>query len=124
MFQLTEEEVDHMVSQNAIPSKQRFGGFLPLVFSEQGVAMLSGMLRSKRAVQVNIAIMRAFVNLRQILASHADLARKLEELEAKYDGQFQVVFEAIRQLMEPPEEDPKPKIGFHVREGKPNPLKC
>jgi hypothetical protein len=77
--------------------------------------MLSSVLRSKRAVQVNIEIMRAFVRLRKILASHADLARKLEALEKKYDSQFKVVFDAIRQLMTPPESSRK-KIGFQVKE--------
>ena len=79
--------------------------------------MLSSVLRSDRAVQVNIEIMRAFVRLRRILASHADLARKLAALERKYDGQFRVVFEAIRQLMAPPEPT-RSKIGFRVKEGK------
>ena len=77
--------------------------------------MLSSVLRSKRAIQANIEIMRAFVRLRRILASHAELARKLEELEKKYDSQFKVVFDAIRQLMAPPEKPPK-KIGFQLRE--------
>jgi hypothetical protein len=82
-----------------------------LVFTEQGVAMLSSVLRSKRAVQANIAIMRTFVKLRELMSTHKDLARKLEELENKYDGQFQVVFEAIRQLIAV-EEKPKTKIGY------------
>ncbi len=90
--------------------------YLPYAFTEQGVAMLSSVLRSPRAVQVNIAIMRAFVRLRELLLSNADLARKLSELEAKYDSQFKVVFEAIRQLMAPPPSPPKPPIGFHVKE--------
>lgn len=80
--------------------------------------MLSSVLRSKRAVQVNIAIMRAFVRLRELLATHKDLARKLEELEKKYDKQFAVVFEAIKQLMTPPEPPPKRRIGFGVEEPK------
>ena len=83
----------------------------PYAFSEQGVAMLSSVLRSHRAIQVNIEIMRAFIRLRQMLASHAELARKLAALEKKYDAQFKQVFEAIRQLMAPPE--PKRRaIGF------------
>ncbi len=111
LFILTEKEVTNLRSQFATSS---WGGhrYAPMAFTEQGVAMLSSVLRSKRAVQVNIAIMRAFVKLRQMLASNAELARKLEELEAKYDGQFQVVFEAIRQLMEAPEETPKRITGF------------
>jgi hypothetical protein len=88
-------------------------------FTEEGIAMLSSVLRSGRAVRVNVEIMRAFVRLRQILASHADLARKLEALEGKYDAQFKVVFDAIRQLMQKPKPEPEPpkrKIGFHVSE--------
>ena len=81
------------------------------VFTEQGVAMLSSVLNSDRAILVNVAIMRAFVRLRQMLASNAELARKLEELEEKYDDQFKIVFEAIRQLMAPPEKT-KRQIGF------------
>ena len=87
----------------------------PYAFTEEGIAMLLSVLNSPRAIKVNIEIMRAFVRLRKILASHADLARKLEELEKKYDSQFRVVFEAIRQLMAAPEKQPK-KIGFHLRE--------
>lgn len=98
-------------------SKRGRGGrrYAPYAFTEQGVAMLSGVLRSPRAVQANIAIMRAFVRLRQMLAAHADLARHLEELEDKYDKQFRMVFEAMRELATSPEPPPK-RIGFHVRE--------
>jgi len=116
MFQLTDEEVDIMVSQNVTPSRKYLGGSLPYVFTEQGVAMLSGILNSKRAVQVNIAIMRAFVKLRQILSTHKELAHKLDALERKvemHDSEIQSVFEAIRQLMEPLPEKPKSRIGFH-----------
>jgi len=81
-----------------------------MAFTEEGVAMLSSVLRSPRAVQVNVAIMRAFVRLRQMLMSNADLARKLIALE--YDGQFKIVFEAIRELMDGPQPPPKPRIGF------------
>jgi hypothetical protein len=84
---------------------------------EQGVAMLSGVLNSRRAVEVNIAIMRAFVRLREMLATHKDLARKLEEMEKKYDEQFRIVFQAIRRLMEPPPPPPRRKIGFRAGEG-------
>jgi len=83
----------------------------PYAFTEQGVAMLSSVLRSKRAIQVNVEIMRAFVRLRQMLASHADLARKLDALEKKYDAQFKVVFDAIRELMTPPKPNRR-RIGF------------
>lgn len=117
MFQVTAEEFQNLKSHFVTSS---WGGIRkrPHAFTEQGVAMLSSVLRSKRAVQVNIAIMRAFVRLRELLATHKDLARKLEELEKKYDKQFAVVFEAIRQLMTPPEPPPKRRIGFRVEEPK------
>jgi hypothetical protein len=86
--------------------------YAPFAFTEQGVAMLSSVLRSARAVQVNIEIMRAFVRLRVILQGNAELARKLEEIEAKYDAQFSLVFDAIRKLMTPPSAPPKKRIGF------------
>jgi hypothetical protein len=116
MFELSAAEVDDLVSQSVIPRRGKLGGAVPMAFTEQGVAMLSSVLRSKRAVQVNISIMRAFVRLRELLLSHADLARKLEALEKKYDGQFRLVFDAIRQLMEPPDAGSGKEIGFHVRE--------
>ena len=100
-----------------VTSSSGYGGrrFLPFAFTEQGVAMLSGVLRSPRAVRVNIEILRAFVRLRQLLASNAELARRLEAMEKKYDGQFRVVFEAIRQLMATPVADePRKEIGFHT----------
>jgi len=117
MFQLSREELDFMVSQNVTPSRKRFGGYLPYAFTEQGVAMLSGVLHSKRAVQVNIAIMRAFVKLRNILGAHKELAYKLKELEdriEKHDTEIQSIFDAIRQLMAPPPEPLKKRIGFHA----------
>jgi hypothetical protein len=98
MFQLNTSEAEQLVSQNVIRHKKYFGGSLPYAFTEQGVAMLSSVLNSERAIKVNIEIMRAFVRLRQILASHADLARKLQALEKKYDTQFRVVFDAIREV--------------------------
>ena len=115
MFPLTAAEAKVLVSQTVIPHKKFFGGALPFAFTEQGVAMLSSVLNSRRAIEVNIMIMRTFVKLREMMSSHKDLARKLAELEKKYDGQFQVVFEAIRQLIEV-EEKPKRKIGFIARE--------
>jgi hypothetical protein len=95
----------------------RWGGrrYLPYAFTEQGVAMLSGILHSRRAVQVNIAIMRTFVQLRRLLVSNAELARKLEALEKKHDARFKIVFDALRELMTPPEPKQR-KIGFLVRE--------
>ncbi|UCH45282.1 MAG: ORF6N domain-containing protein [Nitrospiraceae bacterium] len=115
MFRLKASEVESLVSQNVIPHKKYFGGSLPYAFTEQGVAMLSGILNSDRAIQVNIAIMRTFVRLRWMIASHKDLARKLSSLERKYDSQFRIVFEAIKELMAPPAKK-KRKIGFN-REG-------
>jgi hypothetical protein len=94
MFQLTREEASFLRSQ-IVTLESRQIRYLPYAFTEQGVAMLSSVLRSERAVRVNIEIMRAFVQLRQILSSHADLARKLAALEKKYDAQFKVVFDAI-----------------------------
>ena len=116
MFELTEEEIGLLVSQNVIPTRGKFGGAAPMAFTEQGVAMLSSVLRSSRAVQVNIAIMRAFVRLRELLLSNVDLARKLTDLERKYDTQFKVVFDAIRQLMTPSPTKPRRPIGFHVKD--------
>ncbi|MBI5602727.1 MAG: ORF6N domain-containing protein [Deltaproteobacteria bacterium] len=89
--------------------------YLPYAFTENGVAMLSSILNSKRAIHVNIQIMRTFTRLREILSTHEDLRRKIEQMEKKYDGQFRVVFEAIRQLMAPPKIT-KRKIGFHLKE--------
>jgi len=113
MFELSAKEVQMLVSQNVIPGLGKLGGAIPMAFTEQGVAMLSGVLRSARAIQVNIAVMRAFVRLRQMLASHADLAHKLEEMEQKYDGQFRLVFDAIRRLMTPSAK-PARELGFHT----------
>jgi hypothetical protein len=114
MFRLTREEVMRM-SQSVTSSTLKFSKSV-FVFTEQGVAMLSSVLRSPRAIQANIGIMRAFVALRRMLSSHMDLARKLVELEKKYDKQFQIVFDAIRELMSEPEPVQKKQIGFHVRE--------
>lgn len=112
MFQLTGREAESLKSQ-FVTSKTGRGGrrYRPLAFTEQGVAMLSSVLRSKRAVQVNIAIMRAFVKLREMLASHRDLARRLDEMEQRCDAHFKTVFDAIRRLMQPPQK-PRRRIGF------------
>ena len=116
MFQMSKEEYELLRSQIVISKKGRGGRrYLPYVFTEQGVAMLSSVLRSERAVQVNIEIMRAFVRLRELVATHKDLARKLEALEKRYDAQFKVVFAAIRELMAPPTPKTR-KIGFLVKE--------
>ena len=111
MFQLNPEEFANLKSQIGISS---WGGVrtAPYAFTEQGVAMLSSVLHSTRAIQVNIEIMRAFVRLRQMLSSNAELSRKLATLEKKYDIQFKAVFEAIRELMSPLEPKRKRPIGF------------
>ena len=116
VFQLTRQEVTNLKSQFVISS---WGGkrTMPYAFTEQGVAMLSSVLHSPRAVRVNVEIMRTFVRLRQMLASHVELARKLAELEKKYDDQFRAVFEAIQELMQPP-EPPRKRIGFGVAESR------
>ena len=115
MFQLNDEEFSDLKSQIV---RSSWGGrrTAPYAFTEQGVAMLSSVLRSPQAVQVNIEIMRAFVRLRSMLESNTELARKLANLERKYDKQFNIVFDAIRQIMKP---DPPPKrrqIGFHAHD--------
>ena len=115
MFQLNDQEIDSMVSQNAIPSRKHLGGYNPYVFTEQGVAMLSTVLNSDRAIEVNIQIMRAFVKLREMLSSNKELAHKLTLLEnriEKHDGEIKAIFNAIRQLMVPPETKSKKPIGF------------
>jgi hypothetical protein len=140
MFQLTLEETDIVLKSQIVTScdkkshnllsyrtnlrsqfvtsssKEAWGGrrYRPYAFTEQGIAMLSSVLNSPRAIAVNIEIMRAFVRLRQLIASHADLARKLAALEKKYDAQFKIVFDAIRELMTPiTPADKKREIGFH-----------
>jgi ORF6N domain-containing protein len=111
MFQVNSREVAALVSQNVIPSTRALGGSLPYAFTEQGVAMLSSVLNSDRAVRVNIAIMRAFVRVREMVSSYKDLMARIDEMEGKYDEQFQVVFTAIKKLMQPPPL-PKRRIGF------------
>ena len=113
MIKLTEEEVKFMVSHFVTPSKQALGGHLPYAFTEQGIAMLSSVLKSKRAIQVNIQIMRTFTKLRQMLSSHKELKEKIKEMEKKYDKQFQIVFDAIKRLIES-EYKPQEKVGFRV----------
>lgn len=114
MFRLTPEEAETLVSQNVIPTRRSLGGFLPYVFTQEGVAMLSSVLTSARAIQVNLAIMRAFVQLRRYAASHKILAQKLQTLERKYDAhddEIQAIFKAIKKLIDPPGK-PKRRIGF------------
>ena len=114
MFQLTKKEADLLVSQIVIPSKQSLGGYLPYVFTQEGVAMLSSVLRSKRAIQVNVAIMRAFVRLRQILESNEELNRKFAAVVRKlgeHDKYFKVVFDELEKLSNP-RTPPHRQIGF------------
>lgn len=111
MFELTFLEIESLVSQNVIPTKGRLGGAVPLAFTEQGVAMLSSVLRSKEALHVNISIMRAFVQMRQLLENNKEMNEKLKELENKYDQQFKVVFDTFRNLIHY-KTKPRERIGF------------
>ena len=132
MFQLTAEEFAALRCQTGIleqhenlrsqfvtlkAGRGKHRKYRPYAFTEQGVAMLSSVLNSKRAIEVNVQIMRTFVKLREMIASHKDLGKRLDELEKKYDRQFAVVFDAIRELMTPPYED-KRKIGFLAKESR------
>lgn len=113
MFQLTPEEFDCLRSQNATSNVGRGGRrSLPFVFTEHGAIMAANILSSQRAIGASVTVVRAFVRLRQMLASHADLARKLEDLEKRYDSHFKQVFAAIRALMESPEDSPGKRIGY------------
>lgn len=114
MFQLRLDECIALRSHSVTSNGRGGRRYRPYVFTEQGIAMLSGVLRSDRAVRVNIEIMRAFVRLRTMLGGHADLARRLDDLEQKYDTQFRVVFDAIRALMKVP-DPPKRRIGFQTK---------
>jgi len=116
MFELSETEIELMVSQNVIPSKKHLGGASPFAFTEQGVAMLSSVLRSDKAIDTNIAIIRAFIALRHASHTYAELSQKITELEAKYDAEIADIHEALTQLA-PPDKDPdswenRPRIGF------------
>ncbi|MDD5770809.1 MAG: ORF6N domain-containing protein [Candidatus Omnitrophica bacterium] len=117
MFQLTKNEFKNLICQFGTSS---WGGTrkLPLAFTEQGIAMLSGILHSKMAVQVNIQIMRAFIQFKRILLTNTGLRRKIEGMEKKYDKQFAIIFQIIKQLLEPPPLKLKPQIGFHAHIGK------
>lgn len=115
MFLLNEPEIEELVSQNVIPNKRILGGAIPMAFTEQGVAMLSSVLRSKKAIDVNIAIMRTFVHVRRMLQNNRDLERKVNSLEEKYDEQFQIVFNAIKKLIEK-KNTPRRPIGFKSNE--------
>ncbi len=115
MFQLSQDDYDSLRRHFGTLKRGEHSKYLPYVFTEQGVAMLSSVLNSKRAVQVNIQIMRAFVRLREMISSNKELAKRLDELEKKYDSQFRVVFDAIRALVAVPAPKEK-KIGFLVKE--------
>jgi len=117
MIQLSKEEYEFLRSQFGALKRGQHSKYLPYAFTEQGVAMLSSVLNSERAIKVNIEIMRSFVRLRQMLSSNAELARKLAALEKKYDVQFKAVFDAIRQLMTPPAHKRR-QIGFHEKKAK------
>lgn len=121
MFPLSDKELDQMVSQNVIPSKSHLGGAVPFAFTEQGVSMLSSVLRSPKAIQVNISIMRAFVLTRQYALTHQELTVKLGELEERYDRQFDDIYEAINYLLKKDNLDmaqrERPQIGFRTNDG-------
>jgi len=113
MFKLSREEYKVLRCQTGTLKRGRHAKYLPYAFSEQGIAMLSSVLNSKRAILVNIQIIRTFTKLRKLLMSHEDLKRKIIAMEEKYDSQFKIVFDAIRELLTPPEK-PKRRIGFHA----------
>ena len=118
MFQLTAKEVREMVSQNAIPSKQHLGGYLPYAFTEHGVLMLANVLKSEQAIKMSIRIIEIFVKLREVLLTHKDILLKLEKLErraVKQDGDIKLIFEYLRELFNPKTE-PLPRIGFKRKE--------
>lgn len=120
MFELTEKEIEKMVSHFVIPSKSKFGGAKPMAFTEQGVAMLSGVLKSNVAIEVNIAIMRAFVVLRQYALSHKDLTEKLKKIERKYNKQFKDVYEALNYLLtkdrQETNQQQRNRIGYKINQ--------
>ena len=121
MFQLSRKEVDILVSQNVIPSKKVLGGYLPYVFTEQGVAMLASVLKSKRAVQMSIAIVRAFIKLRELLTTHKDILVEIEKLrrtQEEHGQHIANIFNVIKQLIDPPPPKvPKEPMGFRDRSG-------
>jgi hypothetical protein len=115
MFELTRNEWEEVITNcDNLSVYSRYKPFPPFAFTEQGVAMLSSVLRSKRAISVNIVIMRAFVQLRQLLESNKELVQRIDELEGKYDKQFQIVFDAIRKMIRQ-ENEPREKIGYRIQ---------
>ncbi|NBP71293.1 MAG: ORF6N domain-containing protein [Cytophagia bacterium] len=118
MFQLTESEVERMVSQNAIPSRQHLGGYLPYVFTEHGVLMLANVLKSEQAITMSIRIIEIFVKLGEVLLTHKDILLKLEQLEkraVRQDEDIKLIFKYLRELLNPKTE-PMRKIGFKIKE--------
>jgi len=114
MFQLTKREVALMVSQNAIPSKQQLGGFLPYAFTEHGVLMLASVLKSDQALNVSIKVIEIFVKMREMLSTNKDILLQMQKVEKKlteHDNDIRLIFEALKKLLTPPQE-PRPRIGF------------
>ncbi len=114
MFQLTAKEVEAMVSQNAIPSKQQLGGYLPYAFTEHGVLMLASVLKSKQALEVSISVIEIFVKMREMLSTNKDILLKMQQMEKKltgHDEDIKLIFEVLKQLLTPPQE-PRKRIGF------------
>lgn len=111
MFELTDEEVNAVVSQNVIPHKKYLGGARPFAFTEAGVAMLSSVLKSPTAIEMNIAIMRTFVALRKAASNYQEVIQILTEMRGQYDAQFEELYAALEKLINPPEQ-PRPRIGF------------
>jgi phage regulator Rha-like protein len=121
MFQLIEREVDDMVSQNAIPSKQQLGGYLPYVFTEHGVLMLANVLHSETAMQVSVRLIEIFVKMREMMSTHKDILLKLERLESKvlsHDEDIKLIFNQLKMLLIPPEQANRRRIGFRQRNEK------
>ncbi|MBI5873814.1 MAG: ORF6N domain-containing protein [Candidatus Omnitrophica bacterium] len=114
MFELSRDEYRSLRCQFGTLKIGEHSKYLPYAFTQEGVAMLSSVLHSERAIQANIQIMRAFVKLREFMATHENLKKKIEEMEKKYDYQFKIVFDAIKQLLESPKQEPKKRIGFHL----------
>ena len=115
MFQLTKKEKDELVTNCDRFKMLKHSTSLPYAFTELGVAMLSSILNSERAILVNIQIMRTFAKMKELISHHKNLQRKVDEMEKKYDSQFKVVFDAIREILEPSKAKPKKPIGFHVK---------
>ena len=114
MFELTEAEIGYVVSQNVIPSKKSFGGAAPFAFTETGVAMLSSVLRSKKAIEMNVAIVRTFVQLRKLANNYEEIMDKIRQMESQYNHQFAEIYQALHQLMSKPEpsSQARKKIGY------------